>query len=106
MSRCVCRRVNIKNIMPSRNLVINFTRCSDEQSISNYDIPPLQSREIWFVVGSFTTASPAQSYEFIDFTLWPEGCDSPTPEGETFNILYEDGNTMTTQDNFGLEYQY
>ena len=62
--------------MPSRNLVINFTRCSDELSVSNYNIPPMAFREIWFIVGSFSTASTNQSYEFIDFTLWPEGCDN------------------------------
>ncbi len=106
MSNCVCRRVNIKNLMPSRNLVINYSRCADELSVTNYAIPPLATREVWYIVGSFSTATPATSYEFIDFTLWPEGCDDPTPEGETYYILYEDGNIMTTQDNFGLEYQY
>jgi hypothetical protein len=75
MSNCVCRRVNIKNLMPSRNLVINYSRCSDELSISNYSIPPLISREIWYVVGSFTTASTASDYELVDLTLWPQGCD-------------------------------
>jgi hypothetical protein len=58
------------------------------------------------VVGSFSTASPPSSYEFIDFTLWPEGCGEPTPEVETYYILYEDGDIMTTQNNIGLEYQY
>jgi len=69
MSNCVCRRVNIKNLMPARNLVINYSRCADELSVSNYAIPPLTTREIWYVVGSFSTASPPSSYEFIDFTL-------------------------------------
>ena len=106
MSNCVCRRVKIKNLMPARNLVINYSRCSDEFSVSNYSIPPLTTREIWYVVGSFSTASPPSSYEFIDFTLWPEGCGEPTPEVETYYILYEDGDIMTTQNNVGLEYQY
>jgi hypothetical protein len=92
--------------MPARNLVINYSRCSDEFSVSNYSIPPLTTREIWYVVGSFSTASPPSSYEFIDFTLWPEGCGEPTPEVETYYILYEDGDIMTTQNNIGLEYQY
>ena len=66
--------------MPSRTLVINFTKCSDSQLISNYDIPPLASREIWFVVGSFSTANAPQDYEFVEITPWPQGCDiTPTP---------------------------
>lgn len=90
-----------------KTLVINYNRCSDEFSVNNYGIPPGETREIWYVVGTFSTASPATSYEVIDLTLWPEGCDVvPSPEVETFYILYEDGDILTSQDNFSIEYQY
>ena len=105
MSSCVCRRVGVKNLM-SKTLVINYTKCSDEQVITNYGIPPGQTREIWYIVGSFSTASPPSSYELVDLTLWPEGCETPTPEVETFFILYENSNIMTIENNFSLEYQY
>ncbi len=68
--------------MPARNLVINYSRCADELSVSNYAIPPFANREIWYVVGSFSTANTTNDYEITDFTLWPEGCEispSPTP---------------------------
>jgi hypothetical protein len=74
MSNCVCRRVNVKNLLPTKYLVINYSRCADELNVSNYAIPPLESREIWYIVGSFSTASVAVDYELIDLTLWPQGC--------------------------------
>jgi hypothetical protein len=104
MSSCVCRRVDIKNLMPT-SLVINYTKCSDQQVITNYEVPPTETREIWYLVGSFSTASPPSSYEMNNVTLWPEGCDVE-PEVETFFILFEDSDIMTSQDNYGIEYQY
>jgi hypothetical protein len=106
MSSCVCRRVSVQNLMPT-SLVINFTKCSDQQVITNYRIPPTETREIWFVVGSFSTASPPTTYQLNDVTLWPEGCDvQPTPEVVEYFILFENGNIMTAQNNNGIEYQY
>jgi hypothetical protein len=90
-----------------KTLVINYTKCSDQEVVSNYDIPAGATRDIWFVVGTFSTASPPNSYELNDVTLWPEGCDEPiTPEVETYFILFEDDDIMTSQDNYGIEYQY
>lgn len=104
---CVCRRVGIQNLMPSKTLVINYSRCSDELVVSNYPIKPGETRDIWYIVGTFSTASPPSSYQEIDYTLWPEGCDvTPTPEVITYFILYENGNIMTAQNNNGIEYQY
>ena len=104
---CVCRRVGIKNVMPIKTLVINYTRCSDELVVQNYPIKPGETREIWYIVGSFSTAFPSASYQEIDLTLWPEGCDvQPTPEVIAYFILFENGNVMTAQNNNGIEYQY
>ena len=77
---CVCRKVGIKNVMPMKTLVINYNRCSDDLVVQNYQIKPGETREIWYIVGSFSTAFPPNSYEEIDLTLWPEGCEiSVTP---------------------------
>ena len=77
---CVCRKVGIKNVMPMKTLVINYNRCSDDLVVQNYQIKPGETREIWYIVGSFSTAFPSNSYQEIDLTLWPEGCEiSVTP---------------------------
>jgi len=91
--------------MPIKTLVINYTRCSDEYVVQNYSIRPGETREIWYLVGSFSTAFPSSSYQEIDYTLWPEGCDVQ-PEVIEYFLLYENGNIMTAQNNSGIEYQY
>ena len=76
-----CKKSILKNTSNTFTSVINYTRCSDNLTINNYQINPNETVNIWYVNGSYYTAS--NTIETIETISWPPVTVTPSTSSVT-----------------------
>ena len=76
-----CKKSILKNTSNTFTSVINYIRCSDNLTINNYQINPNETVNIWYVNGSYYTAS--NTIETIETISWPPVTVTPSTSSVT-----------------------
>jgi hypothetical protein len=76
-----CKKSILKNTSNTFTSVINYTRCSDNLTINNYQINPNETVNIWYVNDSYYTAS--NTIETIETISWPPVTVTPSTSSVT-----------------------